>query len=242
MIKRGATHVGIVLSFVIFVTFLVFLYTTLQPTIESDKDKEVLLDVLKETLVNEISGELTSAVIKITDEPDKTGGCISIPHVEGHSSENFIVKWVPDAITGELIISSILSGSNLRIDSSLFDDDPEKIKIYYSSETFNNPSFSCPDPEPKPSEIELVQTNTYIFKSKVGNLKSRYDTDSTTLKTDLDLPPGTEFGFSFEEDNGDIISSGETDVTASIFAEELIIQYVNETANINTGSLTLRVW
>ena len=86
---------GIVLSFVIFVTFLVFLYTTLQPTIESDKDKEVLLDVLKETLVNDISGELIIIPMSIVAYDDP-GDCLDFSSSEvsdlGISGKNVIVK------------------------------------------------------------------------------------------------------------------------------------------------------
>ena len=52
--KKGGTHVGMMLSFVIFITFITFLYTIIQPSIQVQKSKQVTLDVLKENLIREI--------------------------------------------------------------------------------------------------------------------------------------------------------------------------------------------
>ena len=62
--KRGS-HVGIVLSFVIFVTFLAFLYTIIEPTIKIQQDKESLLNYLKIELMETFSADLTSTSITI---------------------------------------------------------------------------------------------------------------------------------------------------------------------------------
>lgn len=53
MNKKGS-HVGMMLSFVIFITFIVFLYSILQPLLTMRQNKEFALESLKIELVNEI--------------------------------------------------------------------------------------------------------------------------------------------------------------------------------------------
>ena len=70
MEKKGS-HVGIMLSFVIFVTFLVFLYSVIQPIIKTGQEKKISLDSLKIELVIILDPDLTSyssGSIKSLDE------------------------------------------------------------------------------------------------------------------------------------------------------------------------------
>jgi hypothetical protein len=60
--KRGkkGSHIGIMLSFGIFVTFLVFLYSILQPVIEKEQDKKLILNDLILSLVEMFDSNLTT--------------------------------------------------------------------------------------------------------------------------------------------------------------------------------------
>ena len=51
IISKKGSHVGVVVSFVIFVTFLVFLYTIVQPATVREKDRQYLLDYLTLNLI-----------------------------------------------------------------------------------------------------------------------------------------------------------------------------------------------
>ena len=50
--NRKGSHVGVVVSFVVFVTFLVFLYLIIQPATIRERDKQYILDYLKLNLVS----------------------------------------------------------------------------------------------------------------------------------------------------------------------------------------------
>ena len=92
MKKRG-THVGIVLSFVIFITFLVFLYSIVEPVIRVQRDKESLLDYLRIELIRRFSANLTTATISITTEGYSTN-CVNLVYAleETGINERIIVK------------------------------------------------------------------------------------------------------------------------------------------------------
>ncbi len=69
--KKKGSHIGVMLSFGIFVTFLVFLYSVLQPIIEREQDKKLILDDLVLALVEMFDSDLTtysSGSIKTANE------------------------------------------------------------------------------------------------------------------------------------------------------------------------------
>ncbi|KKL09843.1 hypothetical protein LCGC14_2561830, partial [marine sediment metagenome] len=63
--NRKGSHVGVVLSFMIFIAFLIFLYPLLiKPAIEANKSNQYLLDDLKTKLTEEVSAELTVSSVE----------------------------------------------------------------------------------------------------------------------------------------------------------------------------------
>ena len=65
--KKGS-HVGMMLSFVIFVTFIVFLYSVLSPAIKIGQDKKLILDNLILELVEMLNSNYIGGSIKTLDE------------------------------------------------------------------------------------------------------------------------------------------------------------------------------
>ena len=59
MNKRGS-HVGVILSFAIFITFMVFLYFIIEPAIRIQGDKQNILDNLERELLEKFSANLTT--------------------------------------------------------------------------------------------------------------------------------------------------------------------------------------
>ncbi|MEK6842516.1 MAG: hypothetical protein AABX84_01775, partial [Nanoarchaeota archaeon] len=56
-IKRGATHIGFVLSFVIFIMFIIFMFSAIEPFLKTQASKQSLLDYLRFSLVDEFKVE-----------------------------------------------------------------------------------------------------------------------------------------------------------------------------------------
>ena len=80
--KRGS-HVGFILSFVIFVLFILFLYTTIQPAIKIQKEKTLFIDYLKDVLVENFTVNLTTMTIKINETVNPNKDCISLKDAKG---------------------------------------------------------------------------------------------------------------------------------------------------------------
>ncbi len=136
MEKKGS-HVGMMLSFIIFITFFVFLYTVLQPIIKTEQNKKLILDSL---------------------------------------------------------------------------------------------------------EIELVEM---LATTHILELEDEYNLDYEELKTKLNVPVGSEFGFSFMVDGGTMeITVGEEKIpkNVNVYAKKIPLYYIDEEENILLGILNLKVW
>lgn len=237
------SHVGMMLSIIIFVTFLFFLYTTLEPIIKTQKDKEALLDYLQVELIEKFSSNLTSAVISAKGGHESRENCIEINHTEiGITNPEDVNVVVYDEINNP--ISFKFEGINLVIDK--FGDKPEFFKIYYSEEPLDNSAGSsiCGGIL-KGDEVALfgqIKTRKHIFESKIISSINEYDVGYDGLKEGLKIPSGSEFGFSFTYSDGAIISTDEKEVLTNVYAKETPIQYIDEKANINAGFISVRVW
>ena len=269
--KRGGTHVGVILSFVIFVTFLIFLYTTIQPAVKLNKDKQIVLDLLKEEIISSVSAELTNAVIKakITIEPPPTGmsiDCISL--LSDGSPENFIagiqgksivVRQIETSTGIETIQPYLLSTSYLKIGlkSSISAGSSADVsfKIDYADEPFEpTGAVSCTSTKnlnyiattplsDNTYTIGFIKTSNYAFKTKVDEFKTSYEAGYNNLKQQLDIPSDTEFIFIFtDEETGEIVQPAEKETRASIYSKEIPVQFINQIASINSGTLTIKVW
>ena len=242
--KRGS-HVGMILSFVIFVIFLIFLYSILEPILKTEKDKEALLDYLEIELVKEFSTEITTMIIMNKTGIDSDRDCIRLRNIieniteAGAIPENLIIK---DSLNN--ILSYSLQGpNNLEIENLLH---VGFFKIYSSEKLERSPIFGegpCQVlRETDDYLLGLTRTNEHIFETKIIDSINTYEADYENFKSDLKIPAGSEFGFSFTYSNGTTIGTEEKDISISIYAEEIPIQYIDTDANFLPGFINIKVW
>jgi len=241
MKKRGS-HVGMVLSFVIFITFLVFLYSIIEPAVKTQGDKQALLDYLKRELIQNFSAEMAS--VTITVEKTIPQNCIEL---ENLVTELDIISTVIVKGETENILSNQISGNNLQIDREGIGD--FFFKIYQAEEfeelgggTFSSCKLLKYGESKKEYTIGLTRTDEYIFETKIIRLIDEYENNYEDLKDELKIPLGSEFGFSFRYDNETIIGTEEKNVSINIYSEEIPTQYIDGEANILPGFITVKVW
>src|SRR3990167_5859951 len=79
MENKGASQIGFVMSFVIFILFLVFMYSAIQPVLKTQASKQSLLDFLRLSLLDNFYAEdLTIMTIEITFELETSKECVKI--------------------------------------------------------------------------------------------------------------------------------------------------------------------
>ncbi len=231
MNKRGG-HVGIVLSFVIFVTFLVFLYTITEPATRVERGKQDLLKFLKVELINNFTREMTKAIIDV--ESGKS--CIKIPTSEIDSA--LIGLGVIGKDSDGNLINTFVENNKININW-----DEGLLELYFSEEFSAGENLNCNSREFK---VKLVRTTEEIFENKIIELaefinenKENYEAAKEVLK----IPAGDEFGFIFEDSERNVIvETQEEEVTTNIFVEEIPIQYIDNQANKKPGFLKIKVW
>ncbi|MBU3906658.1 MAG: hypothetical protein KKA64_00215 [Nanoarchaeota archaeon] len=234
MDKRGS-HVGMMLSFVVFVTFLVFIYSITQPALKKEGDKETILNFLKTELVKRVSANLTSYSINIEGASGLQGekNCFIIANILEFKDENVIVKDEGGSLIG---VTSSADKSELKIDWN--DQSKKFFKIYYSKENLLKKPASNDVCKNIVGEYTKrgIKTDLYVFEEKMKNI---LDEDYAKLKNDFGVPENTEFSIEFKSQKG-----GFQDELPStnVYAEEIPIQYVDEQANINTDKIIVRVW
>lgn len=232
--KRGS-HVGVVLSFVIFVTFLVFLYSLLGSKV-TPQAKEGFLDYLRLELLERFSTNFTRITIDIdTAVPS----CSKLKNLIGEAEigSNIIVK-----DSDEEIVDSEFSGNDLIVKSS-----DDFFKVYYAEyfDGLGSGSESCTELEiDEDYSISLLRTEEYVFEEKVIELIENYKTEIgyENLKEELRIPTGTEFGISFENSEGGITETGISETAKEVHVREIPIQYVDDEANILLGKLNIQIW
>ena len=88
MEKRGS-HVGVMLSFVIFLTFFIFLYTIIEPVIRTQEDKQALSDYLGTELIKMSFANMTTFSIKINEDINQNKDCIKLKKMLVNDSSKF---------------------------------------------------------------------------------------------------------------------------------------------------------
>lgn len=222
---RGS-HVGIIASFSIFVIFLVGIYFVLDPMLRIEKDKELALEYLEVKLLETFSSNLTTAII---NKSEVNSICCYDANV-GVESNLYSIAKTED---GSVLVSSYRDSDGLL---SIKANGAGFVWIYYSPvEFYSNPDgdFACWS-----SDVASVRTSKEIFEKKIIDNGIN---DFENLTSNLNLP-NNEFSFSFEMENGTILSAGERNTSSDIYAKEIPIQYIDYNASNLAGKLTIKVW
>jgi len=232
--NKKASHVGIVLSFVIFISFVVFIYVVLQPTVVSE-NKENLVEFVKGKIVNEVSASVKSGSASVSGDPAE---CVQLNNFFDSVgiSGNFAAS---DTGGNELSAGTTGSGvEHLRIVVN-----NEKVFRFYESEEFGEISGTsgC---DMRDYEIVNLKTENYIFESKIIELVSKYEINYSGLAQDLSVPSANGFWFNFTGSDDVSISPEEKDTPSgtSVFSKDLNVIYLSEETTIESGKLTVSVW
>ena len=227
--KKGS-HVGVILSFMIFVVFLVFLFSALQPALKVEKDKEAILEHITNSITESSSDNLIieNVVVDNTDESD----CV---RVDKNLDQNLIVKKSPDWT----IASYLIQGGeiDIKLEGGKF------FKIYYSESIVETlPSSVICNKITTNYKIGFVNNETVVFVSKFDDLTNK---DYDLLKRDFGVSAGTDFSFSLLDADKILINQiimKAPKVSTNIYVNEFPVLYSDENGEIKSGFINVKVW
>jgi len=236
--KKG-THVGAMLSFVIFIVFLIFLYTIIGPTVKTQKGKETMVDYLKKELINNFSVDMIISSVKVKEDYTINGGCFSIEQII--PGVEFIVK---DEFEEIIESSPMDTDEEEPLEISISETDSRFFTIYYSNkfETMDGSLSGCDVLSEDDYSLGWTRTKEYAFEPQIRQMILEYGNNYGILKEQLKIPPGTEFGFTFTYEDGTTIQTNEREIVSNVYVEEFPIQYINDEAEISSGFITAKIW
>ncbi len=242
--KKGATHVGFILSFVLFIFSVVFIYTLVQPDLVQNQNKKILLENTETKLENTFSSNITSITTNV-NQSSFTQSCFEFSGFISKTkiNSNIIVQG-PD---GSLLTAYISpDGNSLYIERT----DENFFKIF-NSEEFSSVNTYSGSPSPCKTftenkqngyKIGFINTNKEIFESKIKQGITNYNSDYDSMKNNLDIPAENDFSFKFVYDNSSEIGINATTNTINVFAGSDSIIYIDSEANKKPGVLKVSVW
>ncbi len=256
MENKGASQIGFVMSFVIFILFLVFMYSAIQPVLKTQASKQSLLDFLRLSLLDNFYAEdLTITTIYYKGDSsnpvkdciqDEVGGTSLDGIITDENKDNLIIKDEEENI----IDYDFQGGSNnFQMDLDSFDlrdsTDDAIFKIYYSDEITSATSSLSGCKEINIDDVvdvgSLVEEQNQIIESKIFSLIGLYE--SGGLKTTLGISEENDFVFAFEFANGTKIEPANVVIPdTNIYATTFPVQYLDVDANLKIGYLTIKVW
>jgi len=233
---KKASHVGVVLSFVIFITFIIFIYSITEPLTRVERGKQDLLKFLKVELINEFSADMTTETILIKKS---VPNCVKIDTEDGSN----LITIAKNEETGK-VLESYFNGDEVQIKIG----SATQIKVYYSDKFFKGEELSgCNNllNEGVDFDFGLIRTLEYVFNSSIVNFSDYISIPENyeAIKEKFNIPSSDNFGFIFEDgDRNVIVQTEEKEVSTDIYVEEVPIQYVDNEANIKPGFLKIKVW
>jgi hypothetical protein len=246
--NRRGSHIDVILSFVIFISFVIFFYAMIQPNITAREGKTAFLNYMESEIARNLSGRDLTA-ISILAEPQNPHTCLQLTGFAanaGISSLNLVLE----NSTGS-IFPAYKSGGDLYIDMAA-DPNSKLFNAYYSPDfevIEDNSLGGCTalilDTPPNSYSInrEESYTYSYIWGNDIVKLIESYNSDYNSVKEQFDISEVNNFGFDFTYQDGTVIGTqNNIPASAVVYSGNSPVVYVSEGGGLEAGNLIVRVW
>lgn len=253
--KRGS-NVDVIISFVIFIGFIIFFYAIIQPSfVNNSPDKSIFFNSLYLGLKENLTGVNTTIIgIGINMQKSSQDYCIilnNFTEVTGLQSPPHIIAYNETGGTYPSYISS-KNGQDLYINMS----NPASVLLnIYSSPYFNpisqNPSGLTPctslnfNNQNNNYTIGEIQTSSYGYISDINvkQLINEYDSNYNSVKIWFNATANEDFGFNFTYQN--LTSIGTNDHPPpykNVYSESFPVIYLTDNNSLQSGNLIIKIW
>jgi hypothetical protein len=246
--KKGS-HVGMILSFMIFVTFVVFVFVVLKPAINVGNGRQIILDDSESKILENVSSNFSIASVSFAEIANPRQQCTTLQNIIA------VLNIVPPyrvIVKNELGITQeayLYDPTIANIEINRGDKSNVFFKIYQSPKfdgLTSKTSLDCY--MVKNTEISSqykignVYSGAYAFENSIRELVKQYDLNYTATKENLKISPANEFSFYFVLSNGSRIEASQPVNSKNIYAQETPIQYIDNNANIQAGYIIIKIW
>jgi len=245
--KKASGHIEIILSFVIFTSFVIFLFTTFP--VYQTKKSEIGLDSAERGILNFTSAKVSSFSLVFTDNRDQS--CFFYPSKDA-LSEVIVKNSTGDRVNAET------SGINWYVyDANWKPGLNDKFyEIYYSSE-FSEAGYEIPA-SLKNNECKDLKTGGGNWGYSIGILRqdykmsynmtvsliSLYNSSYDSVKGNFSIPKGENFEFSIVDLKGKTLlnASRNKPERTAVLSRNTPIQMVYKNGTYVFGMLNVKIW
>jgi hypothetical protein len=227
--NRRGSHVEVIISFIIFITFIIFLFATVKYPVGREESKKNIFSSIESGIIEKISNDVTTITVNVADG---VSPCISLNNLLGNSNigRNIVVK----DNSGNILQSS-LNGNSLNINRINLGE--TLLKVYYSPEFEElGTSSGC---LVTGYNIGFTKTSKYPFENKFLELMNE---DYQTLNTELNVPKGVNFTYGIILSNATTIEKSAKELSTNVYVREISIEYIDLDGNIKEGYLKTTIW
>ncbi len=227
-INKKGSHAGIIISFVIFITSLLFIFSVIGSPFDVGADKKDSINFLNNKILEMVSEPV--AIIRVNDLSNEICTEINLPI--GFTGTEVL------AVNGNgYEVDALISGTKVIIPPAL-----GFTKIYYSNEGLI-PTKNSPETNNCDSSIaSSVSIDSFMMESKFAPLVTRVTNDYDALKTELEINLDDDFNIAFELSDGTNINNTQRERPTDIFAKEYVIRYISTDGKEESGKMLLKIW
>jgi len=210
---RAQSHVEIILSMVLFVGFLIFIFVFMNPFLKT-KQEPVIVDI-QEEVINEISSEVGVLSVIVNSSDD----CYSLDSVSDEYGNKFI---------------EVHDLENPRRYIIYYGDffDVQKVG-----------DISCLSKESRNFSLGLYTKESIIVEEKIKNLKERYETDYSDLKQSLEVRDFLfNFRDMDEIEIIEWSVDKKIPENTDVVSKDILVRVMDDKAKIYEMILNIRVW
>lgn len=241
--KKGLSHVEVIISFFIFVGFVLFLFVIINPFKKNISD-----DVLNSALLNideNLTTNISTVSINLNNSADITNiyskGCFEIdlfPAIDCNSNRNVIVK----DINGKILNANL----DLIQHKLLISATTNSFYTIYCSEEIIPQSLTqtdCPMLDSENYSLGIINFRSLWSNSKLLGFNQSYYNDYPNLKAQI-VPQGTEFGLIVTDINGNVYTKNLNTIPKgiSVKSNTLPVDILYNNATTLTYAERVYVW
>jgi len=241
--RKGAAHIEMILSFALFISFLLFIMIFINPQKKVEPSK-ALLDIVNYEIQKNSSVDATTISFELNGVSEECFQInleqLGIAGVIGNNKT--IVRNSEDKI-----ISSAKGSGTMNIKSSGVLDSVMFYRIF-SSEIFAETSApacaTLATPQPEDIALGQIREEKAVFFNRTLSLNSTYWNDYDALKERFDFPKKSDFGFSISNiDKGVIINAlREKPKSAVVISRDETIKVLYENSTSIIAVLNIQAW
>jgi hypothetical protein len=236
MNKKAQGHIEVVISFVIFVGFVLFMFVLFNPI--KTNTNPGLVDVAYLRLDSKLSVNIKT--ISVVNRTELTDGCFTIDNQAlisdlGCNQGNIIVK----NLNGE-IVDSILSEGALTLETS-----NRGFYTIYCGDALDGSQDSlsnCPNLEVSDYKLGIVIERSYWSEELIESFISNYESDYDKTKEKLGV--SGDFGFTILDNDENNLYKPNFEVPRSLtsYAKTLPIRLIDDQAKTQNAKVNVVIW